>query len=129
MKQIIPIVFLVMAGCFVALFAYTNKQTTQLRFMSSITIDAICTLYKGRHLSVNCQPDLKTMNCSHFPQKKCPFKKIKKLKNMAVSAKQHSLAESLLQTPQKAVITLNIRARGRITIKQILINNHTLYAD
>jgi hypothetical protein len=128
-KQTVLVVFLIVVGCFVVLFAYVNKQTTLFRTYPSIRVEGTCSLYTGKRISINCHPDLTTIDCSRLPKQKCHIKKIKNLKNIKIRTKQVSLAKSLLTTPQKAVITLTISPRGKIKIKQLHINNQTLNAD
>ena len=128
MKQITIAIFLIITTCFIALFAYTNKQTVLAHSYPSIKAQGICSLSIKRRLSIHCEPDLTTANCKRLPQQKCPLTKIKKLKNMAVSTEQISLAKHLLKTPQNASIMIIIPTRGRAKIKQITINGKTLHA-
>ncbi len=117
-----------MTGCFIGLFAYTNKQTTAVRANPAIRVQALCTLHMGRRLSVSCQPDVSTADCTHLPHQKCPVKKIKTVKKMTVATEQISLAKSLLATPQNAVIILSVPTRGKAKIKQIQIKGQILSA-
>lgn len=128
MKQITFIIFLVIAGCFIGLFAYTNHQTALVKTNPAVSVQATCTLHTGRRTSISCQPIVSTADCQHFAQQKCPIKKIKNVKKMTVSAEQVSLAKSLLATPQNAIVILQVPFRGKAKIKQIQIKDKILQA-
>ena len=126
MKQITLVIFLAIAGCFIGLFAYTNQQTTLVKTNPTVSVQATCTLHTGRRVSVSCQPIVSTAECQHFAQQKCPIKKIKNIKKMTLSAEQLLLAQSLLATPQNAIVILQLPFRGKAKIKQIQIKDKIL---
>lgn len=129
MKQITLVIFLAITGCFIGLFAYTNQQTTLVKTNPTVSVQATCTLHTGRRVSVSCQPIVSTAECQHFAQQKCPIKKIKKIKNIkkiTLSAEQLPLAQSLLATPQNAIVILQLPFRGKAKIKQIQIKDKIL---
>lgn len=117
-----------MTGCFIGLFAYTSQQTTVVKATPTIRVQAVCTLHMGRRLSVSCQPDVSTADCRHLPKQKCPVKKINTVKKMTLPTEQASLVQSLLATPQNAVIILSVPTRGKAKIKQIQIKGQILSA-
>lgn len=126
MKQITLVIFLAITGCFIGLFAYTNQQTTLVKTNPTVSVQATCTLHTGRRVSVSCQPIVSTAECQHFAQQKCPIKKIKNIQKITLSAEQLPLAQSLLATPQNALVILQIPFRGKAKIKQIQIKDKIL---
>ncbi|MBR5130007.1 MAG: hypothetical protein IKV03_02145 [Alphaproteobacteria bacterium] len=125
MSHIKPItigVFIATVGCFVVLFSEIQQKNIKTLATTQIKMQATCSLHQKRYLSISCQPDLTTAVCDHLPSKKCPEKKLKKLKNMTVHQSQVQHVKHVLNTPKQCQITIAIPPRGRPKITQIQID-------
>ena len=129
MKQIIFALFFLVAGCFLFLFAITNKQVAAARSNKTINMMGVCSVQIGRRVYIQCQPDIKTADCRHLIGQKCPENKLRQLGKVRVQNDQIQTAKSVFDTPQICLLVVGVSTRGRFKIKQIKFGDYVFVND
>ena len=124
MKQTIFVVFFIVIGCFLTLFALTSKRVVTIQMNQSISLMGVCSVQVGRRVSIHCQPDITTADCSHLPNQKCPIKKLRKLLKLRIYEPHIQQAKILLKSPQNCLISVSFTPRGSAKIKRIQVGDY-----